>query len=121
METAIKKEGLDSKETARVIGVVSQIDEAIVRHASRALSVQSKELKGVTFSLETEEGNEEVDFPREFSRPEKNAILGQQVEYIRTHSAFNEGPAGHLLGWEYKIRVLSGPEEGWEVELDITV
>jgi len=81
------------------------------------LSRVQKSIFGVSLTLRNQRGEEPIDFPREFSLTDRQAMRGQRVRYsVHSWSSPSEGTK-----YDYKLEILSGSLSGEELTRSVFV
>ena len=110
-----------NKETVEGKGVIDRIIEKTLTYPSLAIGVDDRKVEGVSLTFKEGDNTRDVDFPRKFSKPEQKVILGYRAQYKMVHTSFYEGPAGYIEGYNYRLKMIDGPEKNWELVEKITI
>ncbi len=98
----------------RTTGLVESLQDGIVKLPPEA-RMTGTEIEGTYFTIRTNEGVDEFGWPKKFSPPEQDALLGQTVDYRKEHTTF---PAYKEFAnnLNYTLEVLYGQYRGWKLE-----
>lgn len=122
VEKEVKEEGFSTYITKRTQGLVEAIEDSSKRYSAAASFVDDKEKAVSNIRIKTNNGQGVVEFPRQLSQQEKEAILNNSISYQEKYSCYDEGAyMGLLQGWHYNIEVLEGSNKGIKLQEDITV
>ena len=92
---------------------LTNIEEKEFQYFSTAfLAYNSKKIRGVVLTLQNQRGTEKVDFPKEVSLTDKEAILNQVVSY--THNVWRTATEGTVDN--YTLEIKSGDLAGRKLE-----
>ncbi len=108
--------------TKRTTGLIEVIEDNTKKYSAAASFVKNKEKSISNIRIKTIKGDGNVEFPRQLSNLERDALVGRHIAYEEKYSCYDEGAyMGLLQGWHYNIEVLDGPNKGKKLEEDITV
>lgn len=120
--------GKDKRTIRTTVGLVKRIDESYNKDGVafyNSFKFGGNWYKGVFFAISDSEGLiQHAEFPREFSPPERDAIVGNYISYQFTRDSVYKGDNTFLNRFIYGIEVLNNPEapfrsptyKGWKVE-----
>ena len=106
--------------TTRTEGLVEKLEQGKINVSSISGGI-NKIVNGVYLIIKSEKGLYKLEFPRNFSKEEKEGlILNKHVEYIKNISSYGE----HLNIPEklnYELKILDEPYKDWELKVSISL